>query len=66
MDECSAHKKAKVLELLKHQRTVVKLIPLKTTAYLQPLDICVNAPFKKALHAQWEDCLEMKRRNTLI
>ena len=55
MDECSANKKAELLELLKRQRTVVKLIPPKITAYLHPLDVCVNAPFKKALHAQCED-----------
>ena len=47
MDECSAHKKAELLILLKCQKTVLKLIPLKTTAYLQSLAICV--------HAQWED-----------
>ena len=57
MDECSAHKKAELLEALRRRKTVVKLIPPKTTAYLQPLDVStsVNAPFKKALRAQWED-----------
>ena len=55
MDECSACKKTELLEALKCQRTVVKLILPKTTTYLKPLDICVNALFKKALHAQWED-----------
>ena len=57
MVECSAHKKAELLEALKRRRTVVKFIPPKTTAYMQPLDVCVNATFKKALRAQWKDWL---------
>ena len=55
MDEWSAHKKVKLLEIPKHKRTVLKLIPLKTSTYLRLWDKYVNAPFKKALCGQWEN-----------
>lgn len=55
MDECTAHKKSEVMDALKKRKTTVKLIPPKTTSYLQPLDVSVNAPFKTVLRRQWED-----------
>ena len=55
MDEFSVHKKAEVLEIFKRRNTMVKLIPPETTSYLQPLDVSIIGPFKKALRAEWEN-----------
>ena len=53
MDEFSVHKKTEILEMFERQNTMVKFIPPKTTAYLQPLDVAVNAQFKSALRSEW-------------
>ena len=33
-------------------------MPERTTSYLQPLDVSVNAPFKRFLRDQWDDWFE--------
>ncbi|CAI9720351.1 pogo transposable element with KRAB domain [Octopus vulgaris] len=55
MNECSVHKKTELLEVFKRNNTILKLILPKTTSYLQPLDVSIIGPFKKALRAEWEN-----------
>ncbi len=56
MDSYGSHKDEGIVKALKTScNTDVVLIPPKTTSLLQPLDVSLNAPFKTALHASWND-----------
>ena len=54
-DSFGTHKKQDILEYLsKKYISKAVLIPPKTTHFLQPLDVAVNAPFKAALKNEWD------------
>ncbi len=58
MDSYGTHCKEVVKEALKKEcGTIAVLIPPKTTSFLQPLDVSVNAPFKAGMCAQWNHWL---------
>ena len=54
MDKCSVHKEANILKYLEDKKVYVDLIPGGTTHLLQPLDTCVNKPFKDRLRKRFE------------
>ncbi len=61
MDNYGSHKMDVVLQELKTScNSEVILIPPKTTSYLQPLDVSVNAPFKCFLMEAWRDWFESR------
>lgn len=58
MDSYGSNKKADVVDvelLEKKCLTEVLFIPSKTTSCLQPLDVSINAPFKKAMRDNWSE-----------
>ena len=64
MDSFGSHLKPEVVGL--HQNTcntATLFIPPKTTSFLQPLDVCINASFKKAMreiqNKQFAEALEV-------
>ena len=58
MDCFGTHKKEEILSSLKRVcNTEAIFIPPRTTHFLQPLDVCVNASFKAALKSKWQSWL---------
>ena len=58
MDSFGRHLKKEVSESLRRLcNTEVVVIPPKLTSILQPLDVCLNSPFKTALRHNWLDWL---------
>lgn len=59
MDSFGSHKRDDVLDTLRKTcKTYVIVIPPKTTSFLQPMDVGVNAQFKAKLRDVWNDWLE--------
>ena len=54
MDSFRAHLTDGVKELLNRRNVDVAVIPGGLTPVLQPLDKCINKPFKAKVHAQYE------------
>jgi len=55
IDKCSSHQKASVIDQLKKD-SFVEFIPAGCTSLVQPLDLCINKPFKdelKRLYEKW-------------
>ena len=48
-DSFEAHKKEEVKQSLKSENTDLSVIPGRLTSLLQPLDVCLNKPFKDKL-----------------
>lgn len=58
MDSFGSHTTDEVISAIKADGLDVLIIPPKTTSFLQPLDVCINHPFKIALRNAWNDWLE--------
>ena len=58
MDNHRSHNCPAVLGALNRLNAAVKLIPAKTTSFLQPLDVGVNASFKAAMREEWKRWFE--------
>ena len=59
MDCFGSHCQDAVKDALKKScNTEVVYIPVKTTSFLQPLDVSINFPFKSALSSAWQDWFE--------
>ena len=54
-DVYAAHRGEELLKLLKDRNVDVVFIPASCTDKLQPLDLELNAPFKQAMKAEFED-----------
>ena len=54
MDSFGSHKDESVLQLLKKNNYDPIIIPPRTTSFLQPLDVLINAPFKAYMKQEWE------------
>jgi hypothetical protein len=55
LDAAAFHRTDQVLELLRQHNMTPALIPGNCTGLLQPLDVCVNQPFKSLLRDIMED-----------
>lgn len=55
MDAAAFHKTDRILQLLRQHNMTTALIPGGCTGLLQPLDVCVNQPFKSLLQDVMED-----------
>ena len=54
-DMFSAHLKETVRDAVKENRTDMCVIPGGLTSQLQPLDVCLNKPFKDRVRQMWQD-----------
>ncbi|KAI5153060.1 hypothetical protein ENBRE01_3124 [Enteropsectra breve] len=57
LDSFGSHKDDSVIQLLETENTKSIFIPPKTTSFLQPLDVLVNAIFKASMKQQWSEWL---------
>ncbi|KAI5152846.1 hypothetical protein ENBRE01_3057 [Enteropsectra breve] len=55
MDEHASHTSTEVNDLLREKNTTALIIPPRTTYYLQPLDVLVNAIFKAEMRRRWNE-----------
>lgn len=53
LDSFEAHKTEQVKRLLKSENTDLAIIPGRLTSVLQPLDVCLNKPFKDRVRQRW-------------
>ena len=51
----AAHLKETVKSALQKERTDMAVIPGGLTSQLQPLDVCLNKPFKDRIRQMWSD-----------
>lgn len=58
LDSFSAHESTEFLELARSKNVDISLIPGGCTSKVQPLDVCLNRPFKSALRSQWQIYME--------
>ena len=58
LDTHGSHTQESVKKEMEAMNVKLKFIPAKTTCYLQPLDVGVNAPFKAFLRAEWNKWYE--------
>jgi hypothetical protein len=57
-DSFRAHKTADVARKVDSLKTSVAVIPGGLTSILQPLDVCLNKPFKDRLRAKWNNWMQ--------
>ena len=55
MDKCSAHKTEPILKKLENEGVMLDLTPAGCTGLIQPLDTCINKPFKDLLRKSFEE-----------
>lgn len=60
MDDFSVHKDQRVLKYLDSQKVAYYYIPPGCTGLLQPLDVCINKPYKDALRKLYNKWLELE------
>jgi len=53
LDSFEAHETEQVKRLLKSENTDLAIIPGRLTSVLQPLDVCLNKPFKDSVRQRW-------------
>ena len=53
LDAFETHKTEQVKRLLKSENTDLAIIPCGLTSVLQPLDVCLNKPFKDRVGQRW-------------
>ena len=53
LDAFEAHKTKQVKRLLKVENADLAVIPGGITSVLQPLDVCLNKPFKDRVRQRW-------------
>ena len=58
MDSFRAHTTDNVKRVLEEMNTKAPIIPGGCTSKVQPLDVCVNKPFKQLLKASWAQYLK--------
>jgi hypothetical protein len=58
LDSFAAHKTDEVNELLRVNNINCLFIPPRTTSYLQPLDVSINAPFKERVRSKYEEWIQ--------
>lgn len=58
MDSFRAHTTEAVKDTLEEMNTTAPIIPGGCTSKVQPLDVCVNKPFKQLLKASWAQYLK--------
>ena len=58
LDSHLSHKDEQVVAACRRMNTEIKLIPAKTTSFLQPLDVGINSPFKAAMRREWSHWYE--------
>ena len=61
MNKCLVHKEQNILKYLEEKKVYLDLIPDGTTHLLQPLDTCVNKPFKEKLRRSFEEWKESNK-----
>ena len=64
MDSFKAHTTDAVKETLEEMNTKAPVIPGRCTSKVQPLDVCVNKPFKQLLKASWAQYLKQAVAST--
>lgn len=55
LDSYGAHKEEQVVKEISNQNTTAIFIPPKTTSFLQPLDVLINATFKSLMKEKWSE-----------
>lgn len=55
LDSFRAHITEKVKNMIKNENTLLAVIPGGLTSVLQPLDVCLNKPFKDKLKEKWNE-----------
>ncbi len=58
MDAFSAHKTDEMFDLAKKNNVDLIIIPGGCTSKVQPLDVCLNKPFKDVFRTQWMQYME--------
>lgn len=58
MDSFSAHEDTKLLEKAKAENIDIVVIPGGCTSKIQPLDVCLNKPFKSILRRKWVEFID--------
>ena len=53
MDSFEDHKTNVIKNIASNANTDLVIIPDNLTSVIQPLDICLNKPFKDRLHEKW-------------
>jgi hypothetical protein len=65
IDSFSAHEDPKLLEEAKANNMDVVIIPGGCTSKVQPLDVCLNKPFKSILRSKWIEYVDSQVANNL-
>ena len=58
IDSFSAHESEEFMEMAKDNNVDVIIIPGGCTSKIQPLDVCLNKPFKSILRKKWLESIE--------
>lgn len=54
-DKASSHLNSQITEMFKKNKCFFRVIPPGLTSYCQPLDLCINKPFKDAIKAKYRE-----------
>ncbi len=58
IDSFSAHESSEFLSLAKANNVDISIIPGGCTSKVQPLDVCINKPFKSVLRRHWTEHID--------
>lgn len=62
LDRATTHYDPKLIDIFKQHKSYFLLIPPGLTRFIQPLDVGINGPFKKAMH-HWDLDFRIKNLN---
>ena len=62
MDRATSHYDENLIDIFKKHKSYYILIPPGLTRFIQPLDVSINGPFKRAIH-HWDIDFRIKNKN---